>query len=202
MSDNHTASADYSMRLRRLSGSWWRRLLDVQRPYRWNLNRLAPGTVLDVGCGIGRNLCNLPSSSVGVDHNLASVSRAHEQGLTAYLPSDFHASDDAVPKFDSLLFSHVLEHMDERAADALIAEFLPYLKKDGRLLIITPQERGFNSDPTHVRFVDVSALHVHAKRHGFRVIKSYSFPFPRLAGKMFTYNEFVVVAERDVSLNG
>ena len=35
---------------------WWKRALDVQAPYRWNLRRLKPGFMLDVGCGLGRNL--------------------------------------------------------------------------------------------------------------------------------------------------
>ena len=48
----------------------WKRILDVQAPYRWNLRRLL-GTrrTLDVGCGIGRNLVNLPVGSVGVSRH-------------------------------------------------------------------------------------------------------------------------------------
>ena len=31
---------------------------------------------------------------------------------------------------------------------------------------------------------------------GLTVEKQYSFPFPRFAGKVFTYNEFVTVARK------
>jgi hypothetical protein len=36
-------------------------------------------------------------------------------------------------------------------------------------------------------------MRAHAERHGLTVERAYSFPFPRMAGKVFTYNEFVMV---------
>ena len=78
-----TAGRDYAERLQRLEGARWKKLLDVQRPYRWNLQRLELGRVLDIGCGIGRNLLNLGDDSVGVDHNVDSVAAARARGLTA-----------------------------------------------------------------------------------------------------------------------
>ena len=41
-----------------------RRMLPTQAPYRWNLRRLRLGRVLDVGCGVGRNLRNCAPGSV------------------------------------------------------------------------------------------------------------------------------------------
>ena len=52
---------------------WWKKALNVQAPYRWNLRRQRLGRTLDVGCGIGRNLETLDPGSVGVDHNEHSV---------------------------------------------------------------------------------------------------------------------------------
>ena len=52
------------------------------------------------------------------------------------------------------------------------------------------------TDATHVRFADLSTLEATARSLGFVPTRSYSFPFPRVAGKVFPYNEFVVVAER------
>jgi len=37
----------YTQRLRARLGAGWKRRLDVQAPYRWNLRRLTPGRVLD-----------------------------------------------------------------------------------------------------------------------------------------------------------
>ena len=61
-----TAGAEYAERLRRLDTSWWRRTLNVQAPYRWNIRRLHLGRVLDVGSGLGRNLAHLGNNGVGV----------------------------------------------------------------------------------------------------------------------------------------
>ena len=94
-----TDETGYTERLSRLESVWWKRWLDVQRPYRWNLRRLALGYVLDVGCGTGRNLINLGgrAAGVGVDHNPTSVAAARARGLEAFLPDDFRASPHAAP---------------------------------------------------------------------------------------------------------
>ena len=84
MTAKSTKGTGYADRLSRLSGVWWKRVFDVQRPYRWNLRRLKLGKTLDVGCGIGRNLINLGPTSVGVDHNPHSVAIAKKKGLSAY----------------------------------------------------------------------------------------------------------------------
>lgn len=192
-----TESHEYAQRLERLEGAWWKRALDVQRPYRWNLRRLQPGFVLDVGCGIGRNLSHLDGLGVGVDHNPASVATCRERGLTACTADEFAGSDYARPgAFDSLLCSHVVEHMTAAEARGLIAAYLPYVKDTGRVILITPQERGFASDATHVEFADFAYLEALAAASGLRVDTRRSFPFPRVVGKVFTYNEFVVVARR------
>ena len=192
-----TSGADYAARLTRLESSAWKRLLNVQAPYRWNLRRLQLGRVLDVGCGIGRNLGHLDGNGVGVDHNPDSVAIARQRGLTAYVPQDFLGSPEAREGgFDSMLVAHVLEHLDADAADELLRTYLPFVRPGGRVVLITPQEVGYRSDETHVRFVDAEGLRRQAHSLGLAVTRSYSFPLPRLAGRVFAYNEFVVVAER------
>ena len=195
-----TSGSDYAARLQRLEASRWKRLFNVQAPYRWNLRRLRLGRVLDVGCGIGRNLAHLDGDGVGVDHNADSVAVARQRGLTAYVPQDFLRSPDAREgSFDAMLLAHVVEHLHADAAEELIRTYLPYLRSDGRVVLITPQEVGYRSDDTHLRFVDDAALEQHAESLGLRVTRSYSFPFPRPVGKVFAYNEFVVVAERSAA---
>jgi SAM-dependent methyltransferase len=192
-----TRDPRYAKRLERLGTAWWKRLLDVQRPYRWNLRRLELGYVLDVGCGLGRNLENLggPDAGVGVDHSAEAVAVARRRGFVAYLPDEFAASPHAVPdRFDALLFSHVLEHMYSAEARELVTTYLPYLRSSGRVVMITPQEAGFRSDPTHVTFLDLDELTGLANALGLRKVRSYSFPFPRRVGNIFKYNEFVLVS--------
>lgn len=192
-----TREADYTRRLERLEGAAWKRWLDVQAPYRWNLRRLDPGFVLDVGCGIGRNLVHLDRHGVGVDHNPESIETARERGCTAFTPDEFAASEFARPgRFDALLCAHVLEHMTSEQASVLLGDHLRFVRPGGRVVLITPQEAGYRSDATHVEFVDDAALRDLLRRHDVAPERSFSFPFPRVVGRVFAHNEFVVVGRK------
>lgn len=192
---DETASTDdptYTERLVEGETRWWKRLLNVRAPYRWKLRRLDLGRTLDLGCGIGRNLVDLPPGSVGVDHNEASVAVARRRGCEAMTPETFFASSSG--SFDSLLAAHVLEHMPAADTVPLLRRYLPSVRPGGRVVLITPQEAGFRSDPTHVDFVDDEALHRVVGELGLDLQQTSSFPLPRWAGRWFRHNEFVAVA--------
>lgn len=189
-----TDSLDYTERLVKLTSVRWRRWLHVQAPYRWNVRRLCVGRTLDIGCGIGRNLDHLRDRAIGIDHNIHSVEVARARGLVAYTPTEFANSGEAKVPFDSILIAHVLEHLDQEDADALVEQYLPHLRPGGRFVAITPQERLYKKDSTHVRWVDGQGLAEHADRAGLIVDRLLSFPFFRAAGSVFPYNEFVLVA--------
>ena len=196
---NDTADSSYADRLERLTSKKWKVILDVQRPYRWNLKRLNPGTTLDVGCGIGRNLVNLPEGSVGVDHNRQSVSKARALGCDAHVPEEFFSDpryESRTPAFDSILLGHVLEHMTLEDSGETLDMYLPYLKEGGRVIVICPQEKGYATDETHVTFLDCEDIGNILRKQGLEIDKTYSFPFPRRAGKVFRYNETIVVARK------
>ncbi|MGZ4671359.1 MAG: class I SAM-dependent methyltransferase [Ilumatobacteraceae bacterium] len=189
-----STDADYARRLQRLSGRWWKRL--VPNPYQWNIRRRATGRVLDVGCGIGRCLDFVRPRGVGVDPNEAAIAVCRQKGHEAYTPDEFATAHPPAGgrSFDTLLCSHVLEHLDEPTGVALIESYLPYLRDDGRVVLITPQERGQRSDPTHVRLMDAAALQSFAEQCHLRIEQMSSFPLPRLFGRWFIYNETVTVA--------
>ena len=194
-----TGGIEYTRRLSRLGDARWKRLIDAQAPYRWNVRRLALGRTLDVGCGVGRNLRHLDGAGVGVDTNPTSVQVCRGHGLAAYTAEEFGTSPDATPgSFDALLFAHVLEHLGPADGSQLLGTYLPYLRPGGRVVIITPQERGFATDATHVHFLDFAATLRLVQAHGIEPIRQYSFPFPRPTGRIFPYNEFVTVGRRPV----
>lgn len=193
-----THDAAYAERLRRLQTARWKVWLGVQRPFGWNLRRLVRGATLDVGCGIGRSLVQLRGSHVGVDANPFCVAIARERGLEAYTPDEFFASAErARPgQFDTLLCSHVVEHMTEDEAASVLGQYVPSLRPGGRLVLICPQEAGFRSDATHITFMDADRLAGLATRLGCRPVSTQSFPFPRWVGAWFTYNETIVIADK------
>jgi 2-polyprenyl-3-methyl-5-hydroxy-6-metoxy-1,4-benzoquinol methylase len=197
MGSRSTQNQSYTNRLTHLESTWWKKLIPVQLPYRMFLRSLNPGQVLEIGCGIGRNLRHLHPNIVGVDHNATSVSVALSQGLTAYTPTDFQNSRHAKEsQFDTLLFSHILEHMTEDEATSLLQEYLPHLSDQGRVVIICPQEAGYASDSTHVTFMNLETISQILKKCGLKVVTLRSFPFPRFAGKIFKYNEFVGIGRK------
>lgn len=195
-----TSGVAYTARLTALESARWKRALDVQRPYRWNLRRLHLGRTLEVGCGLGRNLGALAPGSAGVDHNPASVAVARSRGLPAFTTEEFPGRPGShAGTFESLLFSHVLEHMDGGSAEELVSAHLPHLRPAGRVVFICPQELGYARDATHVQFMDFEGLARLARGLGLDVERQYSFPFPRPFGLVFPHNEFVVVARAPAS---
>lgn len=190
-----TDRPDYAARLQSLEQARWKQLLDVQAPYRWNIRRLHLGRTLDVGCGLGRNLAHLDGNGVGVDHNPTSVATARARGLEAYTADEFRAGPLARPgAFDSLLAAHVVEHMSEADAVDLLQAYLPHVRRGGKVVLITPQEKGYTTDATHVRFCGFPEVAALCEKVGLRVVRQYSFPFGRFAGRVFPYNEFVTLA--------
>lgn len=192
---NDTATKEYAEYLLKQELAPWKQRLHVQLPYRMHLRRLKTGRTLDIGCGIGRNLMAL-ENSLGVDHNPHCIDICHSRGLTAFLPDTLHEhAEEYRGSFDSLLLSHILEHMQPADAIALLLEYLPYLKPQGRIIIITPQEAGYRADKTHVTFIDFPKVDTVFKAVGAQRREGYSFPFPRRVGHFFKYNEFVSIAE-------
>ena len=200
MAEEQAADArdrEYCERLVRLQSSKWKTLLRVQAPYRWNLRRLKPGFTLEVGCGIGRNLSHLDGNAVGVDTNPYVVAVAREAGFRAFTPEEFAASEwNRAGAFDSLLLAHVAEHMRRDQLLELIQEYLPRVCSGGKVILITPQEAGFRTDATHVEFMDLGRLRGVSDELGLLLLRDFSFPFPRVFGRLFAYNEFVSVSRK------
>ena len=192
-----TADADYARRLQATQQVWWKHALKVQAPYQWNLRRQRLGRALDVGCGIGRTLGALAPGSVGVDHNAHAVAVARERGVVALTVDEWRRSPLRVPaSFDGMLLAHVVEHLPAAEAVNLLLDYLPYVRPGGRVFVVCPQERGYRSDPTHVRFTTGDDLADLAREVGLEPQPWFSFPFPRWAGELFVYNEFCLLATK------
>ena len=161
--------------------------------------------MLDVGCGIGRNLLHFPTQGVGVDTNEECVRAARARGLTAFTPGEFRRSSGVQPagaiRLDPARArrrTHEARIRSSRSSRSM----QPLLRPGGQLILITPQEAGFRSDATHVEFMDFPRLTRIAERLGFVPERAFSFPFPRWAGRLFTYNEFVVVSRKPAGAAG
>ncbi|MGN7787492.1 class I SAM-dependent methyltransferase [Niabella sp. 22666] len=195
---NPTDKENYTNSLITRQSKWWKKLLNVQYPYKKNINSLQPGFVLDIGCGVGRNLLHLGGNGVGIDHNPTSVEICTTQGLRAYTNADFEQTPYNKPgTFDSILLAHVAEHMTQKNTLDLLAQYQHLLKSRGKIIVITPQEAGFKSDDTHVEFMDFEKVKSVFEGLQYHTLKQYSFPFPRFVGRFFKYNEFVSIGQNN-----
>ena len=192
---NDTTSKEYSNWLHQIQKSPLKLLLKKLNPYRIHLNRIVRGSTLEIGCGIGRVLGFLGKRAVGVDHNTHAINYCKQLGYNAYTVDSFFNGNHAQENlFDTILLSHVCEHMTVKESFKVINQYLYTLKKNGKLILITPQEKGYESDPSHIEYINFKKLEYLCKNLNMKIINKYSFPFPRSFGKFFIYNEFVVHA--------
>jgi len=92
--------------------------------------------------------------------------------------------------------AHVVEHITKQETITLLKEYLSLVKNKGKIIIITPQEAGYNSDHTHNEFTDFNKVRAIYEELNISTKKLYSCPFPRVFGKIFKYNEFISVGEK------
>jgi 2-polyprenyl-3-methyl-5-hydroxy-6-metoxy-1,4-benzoquinol methylase len=103
------------------------------------LDGLAPGRLLDVGCGDGRFLHAMNQRGwrgEGVDFDPQAVDRARRQyGLTVHTGNlvDAGYREDT---FDAVTLRHVIEHVPDPVG--LLRECRRILKRSGRLVVVTP----------------------------------------------------------------
>jgi hypothetical protein len=123
------------------------------------------------------------------------VATARERGLIAFTVDDFLRSQFAeVGAFDSLLAAHLVEHLEPGPARDILGGYLKFVRSGGLTVFITPQEKGYASDDTHVTWADFEQLRRLAEDLGLEPVREYSFPFPRHTGRHFAHNEFVLVS--------
>ncbi len=99
--------------------------------------------VLDVGCGNGSQLA-IPLAGggyqvTGVDPHLPSIERGRRSASAVRF---VHGTVSQLPpgKFDCVIISEVLEHLD--VPEALLSSALPYLSQAGILIITVPNGYG------------------------------------------------------------
>ncbi len=127
------------------SWQWVRRLL-LWPEYLWRCWRgrgLLPwvgrGRVLDVGCGAGGNLASLQEQGwdvSGVDASAVAVTQAKARFGDRVRLGDLESIAYPDRSFDTVLFSHVLEHL--HGPLPLLKEVRRILDQEGRVVILCP----------------------------------------------------------------
>lgn len=109
--------------------------------------------VLDVGCGIGTTLEFLQSQgfrkTVGVDISEEMVRVTRAKAFQTYAVTAF---GETSYRFDLMLFSHVLEHLEFREVQSTLEFYFDRLNPGGQILVLTPLlHDAFHNDVDHVK---------------------------------------------------
>lgn len=114
--------------------------------------------VLDIGCGLGQFLNNLKENGFtklnGVDINEESIAACKKKGLTVEKINDIREYALQVEKkFDRIVMSHVLEHIDKEFIIDILVHIKKYLLKEGGVfLLMVPNAQSYTG--TYWRYED------------------------------------------------
>jgi ubiquinone/menaquinone biosynthesis C-methylase UbiE len=130
--------------------------------YREMAERIGPGTVLDVGCGVGdqtARLAGLGRLVVGVDYDAQTAIDAGRQWEPQGLR--FAAMDGAriaarAGAIDWVCSSHIIEHFE--SPDRHVAELARVCTANGRTFVITPNRPADFENPFHVYLFEAAEL--------------------------------------------
>jgi SAM-dependent methyltransferase len=130
--------------------------------YREIRNRLGPGTVLDVGCGVGSETAALAAADrvvVGVDYSAdTAVDAAHDianAGLrfAAMDGAELAVRDRAI---DYVCSSHIIEHFS--TPERHVTELARVCADSGRVFVVTPNRPADFENPFHISLFEAPEL--------------------------------------------
>jgi SAM-dependent methyltransferase len=155
---------------------WVRRFLFINP-----VVRQFKGYVLDIGCGPGVYLENYSGPSLGIDAHPSNVKICTKKGIKA-IEADANKFLQ-VNTFDTVLLSHILEHLDDPAK--VIENAYRSTKYGGEIIVIVPCKEGFvsglNDEVGHKHFIDEEFVDEKIRSLGGKKIYSSTFP-PFLGG--------------------
>jgi SAM-dependent methyltransferase len=126
--------------------------------YRGMSERVGPGTVLDIGCGVGgqtSRLAGIGRLVIGVDyHAQTAVDAAHEWGPRGlrFAAMDGGRMGARSRSIDWVCSSHIIEHFV--APEQHVAELARIATEDGTVLVVAPNRPADFENPFHVSSFD------------------------------------------------
>jgi 2-polyprenyl-3-methyl-5-hydroxy-6-metoxy-1,4-benzoquinol methylase len=149
-------------------------------------SHLAPGSLLDVGCGNGlflKQMRDMGWQAQGVEPDARSAKIASDcYGFKIYIGT-LHDAGFPYNCFDCITLSHVIEHL--RNPILVLSECLRILKPGGMLVITTPNFRSFGhfllrkrwlglDPPRHLLLFSSKSLELAAHKAGFLHVQTHT----------------------------
>jgi ubiquinone/menaquinone biosynthesis C-methylase UbiE len=130
--------------------------------YREVRERLGPGTVLDVGCGVGDETKSMSAADrfvVGIDYSpftMVDAGRTHGNATLRFAGMDGARLGVRSHSIDSVVSSHIIEHFTNPVLH--VAELARVAKSDGAAYVITPNAPADFENPFHVYLFEAAQL--------------------------------------------
>ena len=110
-------------------------------------------SVLEVGCGYGRNLLLLKKmgfvNAKGIDVNPELVKKAKLSGVKAFTVGE---DKEWHQKYDLMIFSHIIEHFQYKELKQFFDDYIYFCNHKSKLIISTPTyNKSFYNDFDHVK---------------------------------------------------
>jgi 2-polyprenyl-3-methyl-5-hydroxy-6-metoxy-1,4-benzoquinol methylase len=138
--------------------------------------------ILDFGCGFGQLLDALKSSGFnhveGADINQAAIESLRIRQTTVHdLSSANNFFTDYEEKYDTVIMSHVLEHIAKTEIVALLSSISGLIKPGGRLIVMVPNAQSNTGcywayeDFTHQTLFTGGSLYYVLRSSGFKGVE-------------------------------
>jgi 2-polyprenyl-3-methyl-5-hydroxy-6-metoxy-1,4-benzoquinol methylase len=150
------------------------------------IDRKAPGTLLDIGCGDGRFLSLMASRGwrvAGVDFDAEAVTHARELRKLDVQVGTAASHLDSGRKYDVVTASHVIEHVPEPGT--FLRQCRQLITRGGQIVLRTPNPESFGhrrygmawrglEPPRHLQLFTLPALTACAHHAGLRVVSGFT----------------------------
>ncbi|MGE0567585.1 MAG: class I SAM-dependent methyltransferase [Bacteroidia bacterium] len=160
------------------------------------VKQFIPGPVMDLGFGTGAFLRYLSAKGYtfsGIDSNPHLVGMNKENGLDVAL-DDVTKLETIDKPLTNAICDNVLEHLDMDQIDSFFNACKQKFIKNGILVVIVPDKKGYKRDPTHKTFVTKEIIQNFCKKQSISLIKDFCHPFnSRFIGRVLYLNMQVFV---------
>jgi SAM-dependent methyltransferase len=160
------------------------------------MSQFSNGLIVDLGFGTGaflrylkkknRDFFGIDSNPFLVDLNIKNGFKVAEDDVTILSKINF--------TIENGICDNVLEHLDLTQINSFFNACKSKFAKNGTLVVIVPDAKGYERDPTHKTFVTKEIIEKMCAQHGVKLQSNFCHPFnSRFVGKHLYLNMQVFV---------
>ena len=152
-----------------------------------NFSQMRSGSILDIGCGVGKFLTTMKQSGWGIDGvEINEAARKIAENNTSSVIMNQADFFDSNQKYDVITLWHSLEHLYDLSK--YLNKISTSLNTNGIILIAVPNYQSFDADyfeqdwaaydvPRHLYHFSMKAINKLMEKYNFKLLHSKQLPF-------------------------